>query len=146
MHYNTFGVESTYFVRYNETFHVHLWTLFHMNRTVRDKLSQWHVWNFRSGAVADTSSTTTSPTLLIRPCSSRLFTKEWAFSMVAMYRDLDFCLLIGGKRPLLPAYSSTRKPSSTARAERLRTWKYTTDITHNSHFITPIVFYNGHHY
>ena len=45
------------------------------------------------------------------------------FSIVAIYTDCFFLLFLGGKEPLLAAYSSTWKPSSTANGESPLTLK-----------------------
>jgi hypothetical protein len=68
-----------------------------------------------------TSSTTTKPTLLIRPFSIRLLINELAFSIVATKSDFRFRLTRGGNWPFEAAYSSTRKPKSAANTLSPRT-------------------------
>jgi hypothetical protein len=51
--------------------------------------------------------------------SIKAFTRLCAFSIVAIYSDFFSLLLIGGNLPLLPAYSSTKKPSSIPKLDKL---------------------------
>lgn len=68
------------------------------------------------------SSITINPSSWIRWHSIKLCTRPKAFSIVATYTLCFRRLFCGGYVPLLPAYSSTINPSSTANGEKARTW------------------------